>query len=176
MSLTKLDRIISIDPKMMIVRCESGVRIHDLCDALAPYGLALGTLGTIDWQTICGAVMTGTHGGALTIASLHEFVQSYTLVKPNGTIQKISKQSEPMLFSAMAPSMGVFGAVVELEIGVVPLMILEARMTVVPFEDIIESFDVVMRTNVYARVVVYPSIGKATIWTANPIKSIAATV
>lgn len=120
--------------------------------------------------------MTGTHGGALTIPSLHDFVRSYTLVKPDGTIRKISKEEEPTLFSAMAPSMGVFGAVVELEFEAVPLTILEARMTVIPFEDVIDSFEDVMKANKYARVVVYPSIGKATIWTANPVESRAAAV
>ena len=102
LSLTKLDGIISIDPKTKLVRLQSGVRIHDLCDALAPYGLAVGTLGTIDWQTISGAVMTGTHGGALTIPSLHDFVRSYTLVKPNGDIMKVTYDDlDPNLFHAM---------------------------------------------------------------------------
>ena len=59
MSLTKMDKILNIDPDNMTVRCQSGVRIHKLCEALAPYGLAVGTLGTIDWQTLSGAVMTG---------------------------------------------------------------------------------------------------------------------
>ena len=59
MSLIKMDKILDIDPENMTVRCQSGVRIHDLCEALVPYNLAVGTLGTIDWQTISGAVMTG---------------------------------------------------------------------------------------------------------------------
>ena len=50
MSLTKLDKILDINPETRIAKCQSGVRIHDLCDALAPHGLAVGTLGTIDWQ------------------------------------------------------------------------------------------------------------------------------
>ncbi len=116
--------------------------------------------------------MTGTHGGALTIPSLHDFVRSYTLVKPDGSIAKISKESDPTLFSAMAPSMGVFGAVVEMEIEAVPLQYLEAKMHVIPFDDLlIDNFQSVMESNKYARVVVYPSIGKATIWAANPLPS-----
>ena len=59
MSLTEMDKILDIDPESMIVRCQSGVPIYKLCEALAPHGLAVGTLGTIDWQTISGAVMTG---------------------------------------------------------------------------------------------------------------------
>lgn len=176
MSLTKLDRIIEVNPETRMVKCQSGVPIHDLCAALAPHGLAMGTLGTIDWQTISGAVMTGTHGGALTIPSLHDFVRSYTLVKPDGSIAKISKESDPTLFSAMAPSMGVFGAVVEMEVEAVPLELLEAKMHVVPFDDLIDNFEDAMESNKYARIVVYPSLGKATIWSANPVPSREAAV
>ena len=50
MSLTKLDQIIDINPETRIVKCQSGVPIYELCNALAPHGLAVGTLGTIDWQ------------------------------------------------------------------------------------------------------------------------------
>ena len=67
--------------------------------------------------------------------------------------------------------MGVFGAVVEMEIQCVPLQILEARMEVIEFEDLIETFESIMQSNKYARVVVYPSTNKATIWSANPVSS-----
>lgn len=120
--------------------------------------------------------MTGTHGGALTVPSLHDFVRSYTLVKPDGTITKIAKESDPYLFSAMAPSMGVFGAVIEMEMECVPLQILEAKMSVVPFDEVVDSFEDVMKSNKYARVVIYPSINKATIWTANPVESRDAAI
>ena len=70
----------------------------------------------------------------------------------------ISKQNDPILFSAMAPSLGLFGAVVEMEMKVVPLQILEARMKVLSFDDLVDSFEVLMKSNKYARIVVYPSI------------------
>ena len=101
LSLTKLDEIISIDPISCIARIQAGVRMHDLCDALAEHDLAVGTLGTIDWQTMAGAVMTGTHGGALTVPSLHDFVQSYTLVTPDGGVRKVTRDGDPTLFQAM---------------------------------------------------------------------------
>lgn len=103
-------------------------------------------------------------------------LSSYTLVKPDGSITEISKETDPTLFAAMAPSMGVFGAVIEVEIEVVPLQILEARMTVVSYDEMIECFEDVMKSNKYARIVVYASINKATIWTANPVESREAAV
>mmetsp|Transcript_21764 Transcript_21764/g.60452 ORF Transcript_21764/g.60452 Transcript_21764/m.60452 type:complete len:176 (-) Transcript_21764:3401-3928(-) len=89
-SLTKLEKIIDSDPKKMTIRCQARARVHDLCKALAPYKMAMGTMGTIDWKRISGAVMTGTHGGALTIPSVHAFVRSYTLVKPDDSLATIS--------------------------------------------------------------------------------------
>lgn len=204
-SLVKMDKIIHIDTEKLTVRCQAGARIHDLCNALAPFGLAMGTLGTIDWQTISGAVMTGmealykvletsikqvshnnfflsftttsigTHGGALTIPSLHSFVISYTLVKPDSSIVTVTKESDPILFSALAPSMGVFGVVVEMEVQCVPLEFLEAKFDIITFDELTSGnvFHNVMETNKYARIVVYPSINKATLWTANPVQSIA---
>lgn len=50
MSLTELNKIFEINPETKIVRCQSGIRIYKLCEALESYGLAVGTLGTIDWQ------------------------------------------------------------------------------------------------------------------------------
>ena len=168
-SLEKMNKILEIDVERKVARIEPGVVVHELCKALAPHGLACGTLGTIDWQTMVGAVMTGTHGGSLTTPSMHSFMESYTLVKANGEIIKVSRDSDPTLFSAMAPSMGVFGVVVEAEVRCVPLVYLEASMIAMPFEELIPKFKDIMRSNKYARVVVYPSIGQATVWTAKPV-------
>ena len=71
MSLTKLDNIIDIDVEQNIVKCQAGARIHDLFADLDPHKLAIGTLGTIDWQTISGAVTTGTHCNLLITHEYH---------------------------------------------------------------------------------------------------------
>ena len=170
LSLDNLNQILEIDVSRMTVTVQAGVKVHELCEVLAPHGLAMGTLGTVDWQTIAGAVMTGTHGGSLTVQSMHTFINSYKLVKPDGDLITVSKDSDPALFSAMAPSMGVFGVVIEVEVQCVPLEYLEARMEAISFDDLILRFENIMKTNKYARVVVYSSIMKATVWTANPVK------
>jgi len=169
LSLENFDKILEINVEKGTAKVQAGVRINDLCNALAPHGLAMGTLGTIDWQTIAGAVMTGTHGGSLTVKSMHTFINSYTLMKANGEVIKITKDSDKNLYSALAPSMGLLGIVTELEVQCVPLEHLEAKIEAIPFEDLEHKFEDVMKSNKYARVVVYPSISKATIWTANPV-------
>ena len=51
-SLKKMNKILSIHPETMKVRIQAGVVVHELCAELAKCDppLALGTLGTIDWQ------------------------------------------------------------------------------------------------------------------------------
>ena len=73
--MIKLNQIIFINPQTKVARCQAKVRIHDLCDALVSHDMAVGTLSTIDWETIYGAVTTDTHGGALTVPSPHDFVR-----------------------------------------------------------------------------------------------------
>ena len=152
LSCTELNKIMDIDSKNMTVTCQAGVRIHEICDALAPHGMAVGTLGTIDWQTISGAVMTGTHGGGLTVPSLHTFIRSYTLVKPDASLITIKRDTDPYLMSAIAPSLGVLGVVVEVVMDCVPFQFLEAKLFVITFNELVESFQSIMESNKYARV------------------------
>lgn len=171
-SLENFNKILDIDVESKIARVEGGVVIHDLADALKPHGLALGTLGTIDWQTVTGAVMTGTHGGSLTTPSLHAFAESYKILKANGEIVKVSRSDEdPKLFRAIAPSNGVFGIIIEMAIRCVPFQFLAAKMTAMPFDELPGKFCDIMNENKYARVIVYPTLGQATIWTAKPVAS-----
>ena len=93
------------------------------------------------------------------------------MIKADGSEIVVSKTDDPELFSALAPSMGMFGVVVEVEMQCVPLQYLEAKFMVMTFDELATEgvFENLMRENKYARVVVYPSINKATVWYANPI-------
>ena len=168
-SFDKMNEIIEIDEENETVTVEPGVKIYQVCEALKPYNLGMGTLGTIDYQGCVGAVMTGTHGGSLTTPSLHDFVESYTLLKSNGELMTVRRSDDPKLFSAMAPCMGVFGVVIDCTFRLVKLQYLEAKMTSMPFADMIPKIKSVMQSNKYCRIIVYPSIDMATIWEANPV-------
>ncbi len=170
MSMTKLDKVVKIDSEKMTVRCQVGARIY------YPLLKKIWHL-VLYWQTIAGAVMTGTHGGALTLLSLHTFVNLYTYVKADGEIESVFKDANPTLFSAMDPSMCVLGTVVELEllelsemeIQCGPFQILEAQMEVIKLDDLIDTIENIMELDKYMGVVVYPNINKATICRANSV-------
>eukprot|EP00547_Thalassionema_nitzschioides_P004567 CAMPEP_0194208584 /NCGR_PEP_ID=MMETSP0156-20130528/6993_1 /TAXON_ID=33649 /ORGANISM="Thalassionema nitzschioides, Strain L26-B" /LENGTH=449 /DNA_ID=CAMNT_0038935585 /DNA_START=1 /DNA_END=1347 /DNA_ORIENTATION=+ len=171
LDFAKMNKILDIDLENATATVQPGVKVYELCEEVKPYGYAVGTLGTIDWQGVIGAVMTGTHGGSLTTPSLHDFVESYTLIMGDGETRKVARQDEPELFSAMAPCMGVFGVVIECKIRLVKLQYLEAEMESMSFKEVIPRFRELMESNKYARVVVYPSLDMATVWKANPVEN-----
>ena len=162
-------KIPDVDIENATVTVQPGVRTFEIYKAVKPHNLAMGTLGTIDWQGAIGVVMTATHGGSLTTPSLHDFVESYTLIKANGEVMTVTREDDPNLFSAMAPSVGVFGVVTECTFCLVKLQYLEAQIKSMPFQDVIPMFKDIMQNNKYARIVVYPSIDMATVWRANPV-------
>ena len=114
----------------------------------------------------------------MTIPSLHTFVTSYTIVKADATVVTVTRESDPRLFSAIAPSMGMLGVVVEMELECADFQMLEAKMVTISFDELASDsvFENFMKNNKYCRVVVYPSINNATIWTANPVASVETAV
>ena len=92
------------------------------------------------------------------------------MIIANGRTVTVHRDTQPELFSAMAPSMGAFGIVIEMEMRLVPLQRLAARMVSMSFDELIPRFKDIMRDNTYCRVVVYPTIDTVTVWTAEPVE------
>jgi len=173
-SLENLDRVLEVDLDKNVVRVQGGATIEHICKTLQQHGVAIPVMGTIDGSTIVGALMTGTHGLALDLPAMHAFVEGYQIIKADGSTVKVNREKTPDVFAAMAPSMGTLGVVTEVTMRIVPLEYLEARIEEMTFNGMISKFVEVMQGNKYARMVVYPSIDKVTVWTANPVEKGAA--
>lgn len=61
-ALDTYSRIVSSDPSKSTVTVQAGIPLHRLNAELDVRGLALENLGDIAYQTIAGAISTGTHG------------------------------------------------------------------------------------------------------------------
>jgi len=58
--------------------------IHYLNKALFAHGLALKTTGASDGQRLVGAIAAGTHGSAMHVGAMQDYVKGIHLVIPNG--------------------------------------------------------------------------------------------
>ena len=61
-SLDRMSRLVRVDRENLRVTVQAGIKLGDLIARLEEYGLALTNLGSIDEQSLAGAISTGTHG------------------------------------------------------------------------------------------------------------------
>lgn len=68
------------------VKAQAGIRIKCLNRALDKLGLALDNMGAFDWQTISGALSTGTHGTGIHQPAFPDMVRSIVIIGTGGKI------------------------------------------------------------------------------------------
>ncbi|MCU1497196.1 MAG: oxidoreductase, partial [Acidimicrobiales bacterium] len=68
--LSGYDRVLAADSATGVVTVEAGIPLWKLNEELAARGLALEVLGDINYQSIAGAISTGTHGRGIAFGNL----------------------------------------------------------------------------------------------------------
>jgi hypothetical protein len=79
------------------VFAQCGAQIKTINEELAKHGLALPTSGASNGQTIVGAMSTGTHGSAMTIGSIPDFIIGLHVVAEGGQDYWIERASQPAM-------------------------------------------------------------------------------
>ena len=143
-----LDRVLEINAEEMTCTCEAGVVVGVLIAHLHQAGFALPQMGTIDHQTIVGAMMTGTHGGGMHKA-MHTSVLGVRMVLADGSVKVINDDGGPdsELLKWVFPSLGMLGIVTVVTIQIVPRYVLKATTTKVPLRDLCISLVETLKSN-----------------------------
>jgi L-galactono-1,4-lactone dehydrogenase len=119
-SLSLMDKILSIDAEGMTVTVQSGARVQDVADKIREKGLTLLNYASIREQTIGGFTQIGAHGTGAGIPSVDDSVVRLKLVTPAlGTIV-LSRDSNPKLFELAKVGLGCLGVVTEVTLRCVP--------------------------------------------------------
>ena len=135
-----------------LVFAQCGVSVDELNVHLAARGSALRTSGASNGQTIVGAISTGTHGAALDVGSMQDFIVGmHIIVSPTRSVW-IERQSSPVasdafasllgadmvkddhLFEAALVSFGSFGIVHGVVLEAEPVYLLEASRVRIPVD------------------------------------------
>ena len=85
-ALDKYSRIVNSDPGKSTVTVQAGMPLHRLNVELHVRGLALENLGDIAYQTIAGAISTGTHGTGKLLGGLATQVTGLRLIAGDGSL------------------------------------------------------------------------------------------
>ncbi|MHA1110883.1 MAG: FAD-binding oxidoreductase [Promethearchaeota archaeon] len=121
----RMNKVQDIDAEKMIVKCDGGISWLRLIQSLRAKGLAPKCYPT-SYKSSCVSGFVVTSGGAgigqVKFGSIIDSMIAVTLVKPDGTVVKIHKNSGGEIKLTDIPgSFGIFGAVAEVELSVTTL-------------------------------------------------------
>ncbi len=103
-----------------LVTFAAGTRIRDINRALQSRGLALPNVGSVDAQTIAGAISTATHGSSRRHGCLSDLVVAVRLVCADGSVCELREDQDAALFRQAVVSFGCFGVLSSVTLRCVP--------------------------------------------------------
>lgn len=117
--VSRMNRVLEIDPRTGIARVQAGITIHALAEELHRHGRALENQGDIDHQTIAGALSTGTHGTGARFGNLATGMVGGRLVTAAGEVIDLAAE-DPDVLRAARVSLGALGVLSEVHLRTVP--------------------------------------------------------
>lgn len=135
LSLDRMARVLSVDPLRHQVTVQAGIRLRELSAQLHQRGLALLNLGSIQEQSLAGAISTGTHGTGLQFGVLATQVLGLRLVTGTGEVVEYTADRDPELLDAARVSLGALGVITQVTLQVAPAFNLREERTPLPLAE-----------------------------------------
>ncbi len=149
-SLAALDAAPDIDRERGVVTVSGGTTLAALSRALLDAGLALPIVGSIQAQTVAGAIATGTHGSSLRHGNLPGLVTALRLVTGTGDV--LSVEGGDDLLDATRVHLGALGVVTRVTLRVRPAGHLHQAVEQVPVESVPDALPEIADSAEYVKV------------------------
>jgi L-gulono-1,4-lactone dehydrogenase len=135
------DRVLDIDRERGLVTAQAGVMLSMLNEVLAARSLGMANLGDIAYQTIAGAISTGTHGTGVGLGGLATQVVGLDLVTADGVVVSCGPDREPEIFQAARVSLGALGVLSTVTLQCLPAFKLHAVEEPMRLDHVLEQLD-----------------------------------
>ncbi|KAL1978253.1 hypothetical protein VTN31DRAFT_1112 [Thermomyces dupontii] len=166
-NLDHFNRVLHISPDG-VVTVQAGIRLRDLGEQLERHGWTLPNLGSIDAQSIAGAITTGTHGSSVYHGLLSECIRSLAITLANGQTVHCSATNNPSLFRAALVSLGALGIITEVTLQATRSFRIAWKQSLYPLSEILENWSNGLWTSHhYVRVWWLPYMKRAVVWHAD---------
>ncbi|MCU1591819.1 MAG: FAD-dependent oxidoreductase [Frankiales bacterium] len=149
-SLDRLAGPVEIDGPRRTVSVPAGIRLRALSSALLRAGLSLPIVGSIQAQTVGGAIATGTHGSSLTHGNLSTLVTEARIVTGTGEVLDIGSGDERL--DAVRVHLGALGVVTRVRLRVQPAGRLHQSIEQVPVGEVAEALPEIAGSAEYVKV------------------------
>lgn len=173
-SMSHFNKVLQVDKKNCTVVVESGVLVSDLNEILADNGLALGVLGSISFITLVGAISTGVHGTGINYGIMSSYVKEVTLMKADGDVITVSRETDETTFLAACVSLGALGVILSVKVQCEPAFHLEQLRYGAKRKKVMDELNSLMARADHLRMMWYPHTDDCTVFetkrTEKPIK------
>lgn len=167
-NLDHFQDLLDINKDTNVVIMQAGIRLHDLGMKLKENGLAMPNLGSIDHQSIAGAIGTATHGSSTRHGILSQSVLALRIMLANGQTVSCSGEQNIELFRAALVSLGALGIITEVTFKAVPAFNIEWAQSLHPLDEIISDWEKDLWTKKeFIRVWWMPYMKKCIRWSAD---------
>ncbi|ODA83262.1 hypothetical protein RJ55_01774 [Drechmeria coniospora] len=164
-NLDNFSKVLDVDTDTGVVTMQSGIRLYALGEELEKHGLAMPNLGSINQQSIAGAISTGTHGSSLRHGLVSEDIVSLKITLASGVTELCSADTNPDLFRAALLSLGALGIITEVTLRAVPAFTLRWKQTIDTDLKLFKSWSHDLWTqSEFVRVWWFPYTRRAVVW------------
>lgn len=146
-SLENMTGIVGVDTDAQRVTVKAGTTLADLNVLLDQHGLALANLGDITYQTVAGAVSTGTHGTGRHLTGLAGQITGMRIVNGLGEITDTDERQNSEILRLGRVGLGALGAITQVTLQAVPAFRLRAVETPMRVDQLLEEIDTHVDTN-----------------------------
>ncbi|KAK3670980.1 D-arabinono-1,4-lactone oxidase [Recurvomyces mirabilis] len=166
-NLDDYSKVLKVDKAKKTLLVEGGIRLRKLNEEANRHGMTMPNLGSIDEQSIVGAISTATHGSTLKHGLMSESVKSLRIVLANGQAVRCSAEQNQELFRAALVSLGALGIIVEVEFEMTDACNIEWTQTLEPLSKILNTWETTLWTQKeFTRVWWMPYMKRAIVWSA----------
>jgi FAD/FMN-containing dehydrogenase len=149
-SLEALTAPVEVDVARAVVTVPAGMRLRDVSAALLRSGLALPVVGSIQAQTVAGAIATGTHGSSLTHGNLSSLVTAVRVVTGTGEVLDVGPDDERL--DGLRVHLGALGVLTQVTLRVQPAGRLHQSVEQVPVGDVPDALADIAASAEYVKV------------------------
>jgi len=146
-SLENMTGIVGVDTDAQRVTVKAGTTLADLNVLLDQHGLALANLGDITYQTVAGAVSTGTHGTGRHLTGLAGQITGMRIINGLGQITDTDETQNAEILRLGRVGLGALGAITQVTLQAVPAFRLRAVETPMRVDQLLEEIDTHVDTN-----------------------------
>ncbi|GAA1451228.1 D-arabinono-1,4-lactone oxidase [Nesterenkonia lacusekhoensis] len=150
-SLDRMSGVVEADPDLGRASILPGTGLSELGAELEQFGLAMENLGDVDYQTIAGALGTGTHGSGITLGNLSSTMIGGRLVTGTGEVLPFGVDagedpSDPLARAAQV-SLGTLGILTSVTLQLEEAHELHRQNWMTHIDWVLEHFDQLVRSH-----------------------------